>query len=95
MDVLARSSLVILGYQYFSQMNLRVDIVVIALPPRHRLLPVKRLQHLFYLFLQSLDQWGFVLHSDVSRFIQMVSLDRLSLPLSLKQAIEETRIGIL
>jgi hypothetical protein len=70
-------------------MHLSVKIIFI------RPSSIKRLQHLFDLFLEYFNQRWLILHSDITCLVQMIPFNRLPLPFSLKQIIEEARVWIL
>lgn len=76
-------------------MNLRVEVIVVPLTAGHGLFPAEWFEHLFDLLLKSFDQGRFILDTHVARFVQVIPLDRLPLPLSLEKTIEEAGVRIL
>jgi hypothetical protein len=64
--------------------NLRIEIVFVE-PPS-----IKGLEHLLDLFLKGFNERGLILHAEIGCLIQVISLDRLPLPLSLELVVEET-----
>ena len=69
-------------------MNLGLQIVLVKSPA------VEWLQHFLDLFLQRLNQRRFVLNAHISSLVQVISLDRLPLPLSLKKVVEKCRVRV-
>jgi hypothetical protein len=63
---------------------LRIEVVLIG-PPS-----IEGLEHLLDLFLEGLNERRLILHAKICCLIQVIALDRLSLPLSLQLVVEET-----
>ena len=64
-------------------MHLRIEVVLVGSPS------VEGLEHLLDLFLKGFNERRLVLHAEIGCLVQVIALDRLSLPFSLELVVEE------